>query len=548
MRRIIPGAVARAAALAAAGLGLPLVGLSAAPAAAQDITLTSRDGTLSIDGTLLGFDGELYRIDTAFGPVSVDAAGVLCDGPGCPTLGAFVAELALAGDAGLAGRLIPALAEAFAAERGMTLGRRPGRDGRETLEILSGDGQAIARLAVIPADSSAGIAALIAGDAEVALAAREATAAEKAAADAAGFGRLGRPARERMVALDAVVAVSSPAGPLAAIAPETLADLIAGRLSDWGDLGGPEGEPVAVHLLVTDGAGGATLTALLPGAPSPGPGVQRHADPEALVAALLRDPFAIGLTLASAQGSARALPLAGPCGIRVAPTPSAIRTGDYPLTRPLFLYRGGRRPSAVMRDFLDFAASPAAARAVRRAGFTDPAGEAQPLALQGERLARAVIAAGTGTDLAALQQMAAAMLGTARLAATFRFREGAAGLDAASRAQALRLAEALEAGLHDGRELVFAGFSDGAGPAASNRRIALDRARTVRDAVHALAETADAGRVRLTAAGFGEALPMACDETAWGRAVNRRVEVWVRDLPAAAAPEAAGAGRPAGDR
>jgi phosphate transport system substrate-binding protein len=27
---------------------------------------------------------------------------------------------------------------------------------------------------------------------------------------------------------------------------------------------------------------------------------------------------------------------------------------------------------------------------------------------------------------------------------------------------------------------------------------------------------------------FGEAMPMACDDTAWGRQVNRRVEVWVR--------------------
>jgi phosphate transport system substrate-binding protein len=544
MRRILPGAAARAAAVA----GLLLGGLVAAPAAAQDITLISRDGTLSIEGTLLGFDGEFYRVGTGFGPVTVDARGVVCEGPGCPTLGAFVAEAVLAGDAAMAARLVPALAEAFAAERGMTLARSPAAEGRETLEIRAPDGRAVARLTVIAVDSGAGLAALIAGDADLALAAREATAAENAAAEAAGIGRLDRPGRERMVALDAVVAAAAPGGPLAAIAPEALAELVAGRLADWGGLGGPAGEPVAVHLLAADGAGGATLAALLPGAPAPGAQVRRHADPDALATALLRDPLAIGLTLASGLGPARALPLAGPCAVALAPTSAAIRTGDYPLVRPVFLYRGGGRLPAVIRDFLDFAVSPAAARAVRRAGFTDLQGEAQPLAAQGERLARAIAAAGGETGLAALQEIAAALQGTARLAATFRFREGAAGLDATSRAQALRLAEALEAGLHDGRELVFAGFSDGMGPAAANRRIALGRAETARGAVRARAETADPARVRLVAAGFGEALPIACEETAWGRAVNRRVEVWVRDLAGVLAPEAPGAGRPANER
>jgi phosphate transport system substrate-binding protein len=35
--------------------------------------------------------------------------------------------------------------------------------------------------------------------------------------------------------------------------------------------------------------------------------------------------------------------------------------------------------------------------------------------------------------------------------------------------------------------------------------------------------------VRILANGFGEALPMGCDETEWGRRMNRRVELWVGD-------------------
>lgn len=51
----------RAAALAA----LCLVH-SVFAAAAQDITLTAPDGAVEISGTLLGFDGEFYRLDTIF--------------------------------------------------------------------------------------------------------------------------------------------------------------------------------------------------------------------------------------------------------------------------------------------------------------------------------------------------------------------------------------------------------------------------------------------------------------------------------------------------
>ena len=51
-------------------------------APAQDITLTARNGGLSLDGTLMGFDGEFYRLETKYGPLTVDGASVaaLLDG------------------------------------------------------------------------------------------------------------------------------------------------------------------------------------------------------------------------------------------------------------------------------------------------------------------------------------------------------------------------------------------------------------------------------------------------------------------------------------
>jgi len=75
---------------------------------------------------------------------------------------------------------------------------------------------------------------------------------------------------------------------------------------------------------------------------------------------------------------------------------------------------------------------------------------------------------------------------------------------------------------------MFVGFSDGNGAASANRMIAERRAVAVRQAVMTAAETADFTQVEMTTEAFGEAMPMACDDTAWGRQVNRRVEVWLR--------------------
>ena len=57
---------------------------------------------------------------------------------------------------------------------------------------------------------------------------------------------------------------------------------------------------------------------------------------------------------------------------------------------------------------------------------------------------------------------------------------------------------------------------------------ALRRAEAVRKAVFDAVATPGDPQVEMVVEAFGEALPMACDDSDWGRQVNRRVEVWVR--------------------
>ena len=81
-----------AAVLAALFLWLPL-----SVAAAQNVTLTSQDGTIQLAGTLLSFDGDYYRVDTIYGELTLDSSGVTCEGPGCPDLADFLAEVTFSG-------------------------------------------------------------------------------------------------------------------------------------------------------------------------------------------------------------------------------------------------------------------------------------------------------------------------------------------------------------------------------------------------------------------------------------------------------------------
>ena len=323
-----------------------------------------------------------------------------------------------------------------------------------------------------------------------------------------------------------VVAANNPVN---AVSLSDLARILSGRLSNWRELGGPDA-PVVLHLRNAESglSQGIEDRLLRPSGLELDGEIIRHAGNAALAEAVAGDPFGIGLASYSEIGNTKPLYITGSCGFQLRGRRAEIKTEDYPLTAPMFLYIPARRLPKLARDFLVYAHGSSAQITIREAGFIDQAPEEVALDLQGDRLANAIAVAEGTEGLSALQDMVATLGPMRRLTTTFRFETGSTKLDAQSRSNVLALARALEAGGPDGRELVFVGFSDGVGPAAANLDIARRRAEAVRSAVEAAAETADLDRVQISAHAFGEALPMACDDSAWGRRVNRRVEVWVR--------------------
>ena len=492
------GKVWRAAILVAA-LFIPSM------AGAQDLTLTAREGGLSISGTLQGFDGEFYRIESVYGPLTIDASGVICDGPACPDLTAPRAQIRIIGFAGVGEALLPGLFRAFADVRGLIYTQASGGDFGATISDPE-TGKTLADISFMAAEPDAARGMLINGAAELIL----------SAATEPGLGA-------RVVAMDAMVPIVSPDNPLPEISTRDLARVLSGEVPNWAEVGGPD-MPLVLHGLAPASAIQRALGARL------GREVAAsvlHGDIAALGDAVAADPWAIAMTVRAGVRRARAIPLTDSCGFPLLATPLAVKAEDYPLSLPLYLITPKRRLPLMLREFLDFLALPQAQSAVAAAGWIDRQPQRQPMTSDGLRLMNAIQGAGEETTLADLKRLVNAMDGADRLSLTFRFQDGSNGLDAHSRDNLGDLARLIEAGVFRDTAIVLAGFSDGSGASAANLDLSKTRADGIVTALRALMPELPDGALPQVMA-FGEAMPMACDETSAGRRLNRRVEVWLR--------------------
>ncbi len=491
-------------AFAGRAAGFAALLLFASVAAAQDVTLTSRDGALSVSGSLQGYDGEFYRLDTDYGALTVDADGVICEGPACPDLTAPKSVIRVVGAADPGHLMLPPLVAAFAEARGLRL--TPSSDGGPAVLTDPLTGKVLAEFSFRPLPPSQARAELLAGRAELML----------AAATEPDFG-------SKAVALDALIPIVAPDNPVPGISTPDLARALAGEVTNWNQIGGPD-MPLVLHGLAEDSDLSAALAARLGRKIA---ATVTHPDLAALAEAVARDPWSLAVTGRASAGPARVLPLSDSCGFPLLPDPLAVKAEDYPLTLPVYLLTPRRRLPLAAREFLEFLTTPLAQAAVASGGYVDRGVERAPMTKDGLRLINAIQGAGAETTLDDLKRLVNLMDGADRLSFTFRFEDGSAELDRHSRDNLADLAQLLEAGAFKGQTLILAGFSDGTGAALANLDLSRDRAARVEADLRAAAPgLSDDQMPRVEA--FGEAMPMACDETAAGRRLNRRVELWVR--------------------
>ncbi len=472
-------------------------------AAAQDVTLVAREGGIVLTGTLQGYDGEFYRINTTYGLLTVDGQGVICDGPACPELVAPKAVIRVVG-APDAAALVPSLVQAFAEARGLIYEPAAGAD--YAAQILDpATRKTLADVSFQPMDPEAASAAVTAGAADLKLSFR---AEPRFAAHS--------------VAMDAMVVLVATDNPTPEISTTDLARVLGGEVDSWAQIGGPD-MPLVVHALAPDTDLQQALSDRLGETEAAD---VLHPDLASLAEAVAKDPWAIALSGRSAIVPAKRLPLTDSCGFPLLPTTLAIKAGDYPLALPVTLLAAKRRLPLLTREFIAFLRTPASGEAVAAAGFIDRSVTRQPMTADGLRLINAIQGAGEDVTLEDLKRLAGIMDGADRLSFTFRFEDGSSTLDAVSQDSLSDLAQLIAAGQFRDQKLVLAGFSDGSGAAEANLALSVDRAAQVAQELALTAPDLSPAQMPVVE-GFGEALPMACDETAIGRQLNRRVELWV---------------------
>jgi phosphate transport system substrate-binding protein len=144
-----------------------------------------------------------------------------------------------------------------------------------------------------------------------------------------------------------------PDNPVQSLSRAQLKAFFTGQLKNWKEVGGPDVpvELVTVELSTGSGTTDFFRDAVMEGAPFAPTQAFKH--PHEVLSYVASHPHALswGTLAAGAQGI-RVLPLEG-----VAPEPEAIRTAEYPLSRPMVLATRGV-PEGPLKAFLDYVMSP----------------------------------------------------------------------------------------------------------------------------------------------------------------------------------------------
>jgi phosphate transport system substrate-binding protein len=207
--------------------------------------------------------------------------------------------------------------------------------------------------------SGPGLAALIAGRADIAPTSRPANRSELLAAKKAGVKL-----RTQNIGSYGVAIIVNEANPVKNLKPSQVRALFSGKTADWSKVRGGAA-PVNVYTLDRNtGARGGFQTLAMRG-DAYSPTAKALPDYQAIIAAVAKDPNAIGYAdMGPLPAAVRALLINGE-----PPNSVAIYEQVYPYANSLYLYTAQGRETSVAKKFIRYALSKNGQRIIQKAGF-----------------------------------------------------------------------------------------------------------------------------------------------------------------------------------
>ncbi|MEO0760832.1 MAG: substrate-binding domain-containing protein, partial [Pseudomonadota bacterium] len=466
----------------AVAFAAPVALAGAAQAQETTVTLRSLDGATSLSGNLVEFDGSAYVVQTSLGTLTIDAGQVTCDGAGCPVDDLFGAAFAVYGSNTIGDGLMPALVEGYAFSLDADFERELGAVTNESkLRIVHPDGREMAAIDLKAHGSSASFEGIAAGQAAIGMSSRAMRDSDAEKLNAAGLRDLRDTSNEHVLALDGLIVIVHPDNPLRALSMFDIADIFAGEITNWSEVGGLDLD-INVYARNIDSGTFDTFASLVlePAGLDLAAGAETFEDNSLLSDSVANDLGGIGFTGLAFERASKKLALELECGLVSTASTFSMKTEEYPLSRRLYLYENPGNDTRHAEDLVAFATSPEAQPLIEDAGFISLQPETRSLADEGER----IIFTMTGEEefsLPLMQTMLNELRNAERMSVSFRFTPGSSRLDPRSRTEVERLADRMAAGEFEGREIILAGFTDSIGQFDLNRQLGLRRAAGVYD-------------------------------------------------------------------
>lgn len=497
---------------------------------AETVTLKSADGTVNLTGEFIEFADNSYMVRTPLGDLRIAASRVSCEGAACPVFEVEEADVQFAGSDTVGLGLMPLLLEGYAGDIAAAATIKAPSSNNVIAELVADDGfgDEIGSYQVLSTGSADAFTALLESNAQIGMSSRRIRPDEARALRDSGAGNMVSPTQEHIVAVDSLVVITHPSNPINELSLEQLGKIYAGEITNWSEVGGPDGEILVVDRQENSGTRSVFLDAVYSDGEAPTgtlASAQIVDDSSVMSQIVNSDENAIGFVGYAFQRGAKPLTLINECGLRVSPDAFSARTEEYALQRRLYLYKRDDVASQQTDDFLTYATSPAADAVIAKSGFIGLGVDRRLQTLDSDRGRRLLDPTADAYEATFMRKMLGQMVDYDRLSTTFRFRTGSSKLDERGLLDMQRLVDYLAT--QPGSEVLFVGFTDDVGAFDSNRVLSEDRA------AQALAQFKEfkgerAGDYTLDSIGYGEIAPSGCNVSDEGRRINRRVEVWVK--------------------